>query len=244
MEFFILTGASRGLGAAIVDEILKRGHKAAAIARSPLKARDHVDIFPHDLNEIEKLSQLMEKILSKHDLEAFSAIHLINNAAVLEPMGPPTHLDARDLEKNIRTNLVAPMVLAGAFLKQTEDFSGIRTVVNISSGVADSPLASWSAYSAAKSGLKNFSHALALELKGDNKTKVISFSPGIMDTEMQALIRRQTKETFAEVERFRRYKEDGHLLPPTTVARTLLHLLENPIRLSKVDVNVYDYLRT
>jgi len=243
MEFFIVTGASRGLGAAIAKLALQRGHQVAAIARSAMKPQERLDIFQRDLNKIDELPDLMREVLSRHGLTQFTAIHLINNAAVLEPIGAVPNLDAGKLEQNIRINLIAPMALSSAFLKQTEAFKGTRTVVNISSGVADSPLASWSAYSAAKSGLKNFSHALALELKGDERTRVISFSPGIMDTEMQATIRRQSKETFADVDRFKRYKAEGQLLPPETVAKTLLKLLENPARLSRVDLNVYDYLQ-
>lgn len=242
MEFFIVTGASRGLGAAIADLALRKGHHVAAIARSTMQAKERLDIIQRDLNKIGELPDLMHEVLSRHDLAQFTAIHLINNAAVLEPIGLVPTLDARELDRNIRINLVAPMALTAAFLKQTNEFKGRRTIVNVISGVADSPLASWSAYSAAKSGLKNFSHALALELKDDEKTKVISFSPGIMDTEMQATIRRQSKEVFADVDRFKRYKEEGHLLPPETVARTLLKLLENPARLHRVDLNVYDYM--
>lgn len=244
MEFFIVTGASRGLGAAITEQALQKGHQVAAIARSSIKSRERLETFQQDLNEIDALPHLMREVLSRHDLAQFTAIHLINNAAMLEPIGPVPHLDAHELDKNIRTNLVAPMALTAAFLKETHDFKGMRTVVNVSSRLADSPLASWSAYSASKSGLKNFTHALALELKDEEKTKIISFSPGLMDTEMQATIRRQTKKTFAEVERFKRYRSEGQLRPPETVANTLLKFLENPTRLSRVDLNAFDHLNS
>lgn len=242
MEFFIVTGASRGLGAALTNLAIQKGHHVAAIARSPIAPRERLESFQQDLNEIERLPDLLHEVLSRHNLTQFSALNLINNAASLEPIGLIPNLGAHELDKNIRINLVAPMVLTATFLKLTQNFNGLRTIVNVSSGVADSPLASWSAYSASKSGLKNFSHALAQEIKSDEKTKVISFSPGIMDTEMQAIIRRQTKETFSEVDRFKRYKAEGQLLSPESVADTLLKILENPKRLSRVDFNVYDHL--
>ena len=129
-------------------------------------------------------------------------------------------------------------MIANAFLDLTEEFDGWRTITNVSSGVAERAKASWSSYSAAKAGLRIYSQALAQEMSEYPKTRVLSFNPGIMDTEMQKVIREQSEDVFAEVGKFRGYKEEGKLVPPAEVARKLLSLLENPEQIQKVEYSV------
>lgn len=65
---------------------------------------------------------------------------------------------------------------------------------------------------------------LELESNGSS-SKVIAFSPGIMDTDMQVTIRSSSEESFADVNTFRNYKESGSLRSPDTVAGALVKLV-------------------
>lgn len=67
---------------------------------------------------------------------------------------------------------------------------------------------------------------VSLELSNKHsRHQVIAFSPGVMDTDMQGEIRSSSKEAFADVESFQRYKEEGMLRSTDTVASALLNLV-------------------
>lgn len=66
--------------------------------------------------------------------------------------------------------------------------------------------------------------SLELSNKG-SRHKVIAFSPGVMDTDMQGTIRSSSEEAFADVENFKRYKEQGMLRDTDTVAGVLVELV-------------------
>src|SRR5699024_11752612 len=80
--------------------------------------------------------------------------------------------------------------------------------VMITSGDEQRAPYGWRAYGSSKAILNMFTKTLALELDPtDNKHKVFAFSPGIMDTDMQAQIRKQDEDAFRDVDTFRKYKE-------------------------------------
>lgn len=242
MDLYIVTGASSGLGKALTKIALQEGHQVIAIARSPVAKQDRLDVIQQDLKDVCKISAPLKVALQKHDLNKFGSICLINNAGVVEPVGHAQDLDDDSIIGNIEVNLTAPMVLTSAFLEATKAFNGWRTIVNISSGVAVNPIASWSAYSAAKGGLRIYSHALAKEFKSQVKTRVLSFSPGIMDTKMQGVIRNQPENKFADVKRFKAYKDEGQLLAPEVVAKALFDFVKKPGSFQCVDLSIQELL--
>src|SRR5690625_5748465 len=84
--------------------------------------------------------------------------------------------------------------------------------VNITSGAANRPIYGWSAYCSTKALINRYTETVALEqhtLKTENK--VFAFSPGVMDTNMQAEIRSTDSASFKDVEQFIQYKKDDQL---------------------------------
>ena len=77
--------------------------------------------------------------------------------------------------------------------------------------------------------------------EGNEGILALSFGPGIMDTDMQATIRSSAEEDFKDLERFKKFKEDGNLLTPTVVAGAIKRLIEEPVEQGAL-VNVKDYL--
>ena len=104
-----------------------------------------------------------------------------------------------------------------------------RRVVNLSTGAAQNPIEGWSAYCSAKAGLEMYSRCMIAEQsKKTNPIKLVSFAPGVVNTEMQEDIRNTDAAQFPQLERFVGLKEKGELLEPEYVAAKILKLLNDP----------------
>jgi benzil reductase ((S)-benzoin forming) len=149
---------------------------------------------------------------------------------MVAPMKRVGNAEADELTKHYSLNLLTPVILCQAFAKWVSGFKGKKTIVNISSGAGHKPSKGWSAYCSSKAGLDMFTKVFGLEqMDQKHPITVISFSPGIMDTDMQGEIRTSDKEDFQQVERFQEYHEKGQLRDPDFVAEKLLALLENKL---------------
>ncbi|MGE7759997.1 (S)-benzoin forming benzil reductase [Peribacillus sp. NPDC097895] len=233
MKTFIITGASKGLGAAIAKRCLQTSDHCILISRTAhpdmaeLAAQfgTKLTVISMDLNETEKLTSLIIEVLAVVDQK--SDIYFINNAGVIEPIKPIGNLGQENLEISMRVNFLAPIVLADEFIKQTKDWNSKKVMVNISSGAAKNPYHGWAAYCSTKAGLEMFTRVAGVEQdKVSFPTSLISFSPGVMDTEMQGTIRSADEHDFSDRNKFHEYKEKGMLRSPELVAEKLLKLLE------------------
>ena len=77
--------------------------------------------------------------------------------------------------------------------------------------------------------------------EGEEGILAVSFGPGIMDTDMQSTIRSSSEDNFKDLERFKKFKENGDLLTPLTVAKAIKRLVEEPVTQGGL-VSVKDYL--
>jgi len=239
MKLFIITGASRGIGAALAEALIDPSHRLICMARSQkalaallAKATMRgcaIDARAIDLSDTVAASMALEGALAKVDPAACAAVTLINNAGVLEPICSADKYSAVEVMHNVAVNLSAPIALTAAFLRITADWPGIRKVLNISSGAAHSPYSGWSVYCAAKSGLDLFSRCVALEQQErTNGARIVSIAPGVVDTAMQDAIRRTPLEDFSDRPRFVALKESGQLASPDETAKQLLRYLSHP----------------
>jgi NAD(P)-dependent dehydrogenase (short-subunit alcohol dehydrogenase family) len=115
-------------------------------------------------------------------------------------------------------------------------------LANISSGAAQKGYAGWSLYCAAKAGMENYIRALALEQQAEPHPFIpVNVGPGVIDTEMQALIRTSTASDFPEIERFIVRKEQGALLSPMKVAAAVCRILDLPSLSSGARYEVGDH---
>jgi benzil reductase ((S)-benzoin forming) len=236
MNYFIITGASRGLGEAIAKTFMQKGNRLFCISR---KKNDDLialaeqkgvmlDYLTYDLSEPYECELIMEQVFSNIHVNEAALLYLINNAGMIEPIKPSGKADNMAIVKHIQLNLMAPMILTNEFIKRTKDSSAEKVVVNVSSGAANRPVFGWNAYCSSKAGLDMFTKTVGLEQANeDHPVKVISFSPGVMDTNMQKTIRSSEKNDFADVEQFQGYHEKGMLRSPEFVAGVLRDLLFN-----------------
>lgn len=223
----IITGHSRGLGAAIAENLLVRGMPVLALARhgnADLSRR-----FPQTLREVTidlADSAALARWLAGGALAAFldgaESLTLINNAGVLAPVGPPGSQGAAAIAQAVAINVAAPLMLADAVVAASGSAHD-RRLLHVSSGAARSAFAGWSIYCASKAALDH--HARAVAEDRVPGLAVASLAPGVVDTGMQAEIRAVDLRRFPLKPRFEALKRDNQLASPGDCAARLVDFL-------------------
>jgi benzil reductase ((S)-benzoin forming) len=214
----VITGASRGIGAALARRAVAEGHRVLAIARSDCP---HGESIRLDLGDPVAIEQRMPALLARCLAEPPDAAVLVNNAATIEPIG--SDWDAAAALTHVALNLVAPMVLSQLFLRATAGLVIDRRIVNIGSGASTRAFDGWSLYGASKAGLDQFGRCLALEQeRATHPADVVTVGPGVVDTEMQARIRAAEPAAFPLRPMFEELKAEGRLADPDAIADRLL----------------------
>jgi benzil reductase ((S)-benzoin forming) len=223
----ILTGHSRGLGAAIAENLLARNIPVLGIARHP-----HAELaakFPSLLEQAEidlADAPAVTRWLGGETLPRFTAgartVVLINNAGIVQPVGPIETQDVATIAQAVSLNVAAALMLAGAVAAASPDASDIR-ILHISSGAGRSAYPGWSVYCATKAALDH--HARAVALDQTSRIRICSLAPGVIDTDMQAEIRATPLEQFPLRPRFEGLKRDGQLSSPDECAGQIVDYL-------------------
>lgn len=222
---YIVTGTTRGIGKALAKAVVDRGHHLFALARSAERVDDGRTTYTIDLADEKKREEVVERVLKDVMTRPCSDMVLINNAGVLGPIGPLERCGQAEMMVHIQTNLIAPLVLMGAFIKKTDGFQGLRRVINISSGAGRHPYAGWSLYCGAKAGLDMATRCVALEqMQSDNGVAVCALAPGVVDTDMQRDIRNASDEDFPARSKFVDMQQAASLASPEEVAGLILDL--------------------
>lgn len=241
---FIVTGTSRGLGRAIVNELINLENEVFCIQRkADLENHDKLNIIEFDLSKIDELPTLVDLIFKKINLKKTNSICLVNNAAVLNPIKPLFKLNQAEINYIIEVNLLSIIQLTSLVLNRINNVKINKVVVNISSGAASKPIDGWTLYCVSKAAIEMFTKCLALEQERSiYPAKIISFIPGIIDTKMQENIRNTSVQDFPSVLKFKSLMENNYLLSPETVSKSLINLLiVKPIENGKV-YNIKDLI--
>lgn len=230
----LVTGAGRGIGRAVAIGLAQAGAQVALVARSKPElaqtAREiddfggHALVVPADLGDRGQLSMMIDQ--ARADLGNVDI--LINNAAVVAPLGPTREVDLQLWAAAIEINVIAPAALSALLL------GGMRTagwgrIVNISSSIAAHPasMPGMNAYATSKAALEAHTLNLAAELAGTG-VNINAFRPGSVDTAMQTWIRGQdpTQIGGALHQRFLDSYQQGTLITAQDSAALLIaHLL-------------------
>ncbi len=240
----IVTGASRGVGAAVARWLAKVKAGVTLVARSldDLK-RVAGDIhrlggdavtFKADVADHRACRRVVEKTL-----DHFGRIDaLVNNAGVFQPVSPIRRADPDAWRYNLEVNILGVFFMCQAAIPQLKEQRG--RIVNVSSGAATSVIEAGSAYCASKAALNHFTKVLAAE---EPEITAVSVRPGVVDTEMQALIRRKGPEVMPkkQIASYLNPKTRGQLEPPMVPARSIAWLALNaPAELSGMFLNYDD----
>lgn len=213
----IVTGASRGLGAATARIAAQMEANVVLTARSEqgLKgvAQEIEDAGGRALVVVGDLSQAADcQHIVAEAIRVFNQVDaLVNSAGVITPIAPLAAADPDAWSENLAVNVLGPFMLTQAALPYLRRSNG--RVVNVSTGAAVSVVPGWSAYCVSKAALNHLTRALAEE---EPAITTIAIHPGMVDTDMQAIIRRQGANGMPaeEYARFVHYHEEGDLLPP------------------------------
>ncbi len=235
-KLYIITGTSRGLGAALADLLIDPSHRLVCMARAPLPALQERALAANcafsavavDLCDVAAAETSLESALAEIMPGDYSEITLINNAGTVLPIKPAEKIRAEEIMASVAVNLAAPMALTSTFLRLTADWPACqRKVVNITSGAAQKPYQGWSVYCATKAALDQFSRCVALEqAELANGARIAALAPGMIDTGMQAEIRAVAAEDFKEQSRFLALQQAGALATPEAAGRRLIAHLQ------------------
>jgi len=188
----LVTGASRGIGAAVAEALGRAGAHVLLVARTAsaleeVEERIHATggsatIAPLDLTEADSVGKLASAVAErwgKLDM-------LVLNAAMLGSLTPVEHIDPKEYARIISTNLLANQALIAAFdplLRKTEK----AEVVALTSSVGAEPRAFWGAYGSSKAALETLLGAYADETAYTGKIRVHIVDPGATRTRMRQL---------------------------------------------------------
>lgn len=186
----LITGASRGIGAAVAERYAQEGAHVILVARSVvgLEATDdrvrkvggEATLVPMDLRDGDKIDQLGAAIAAR-----FGKLDiLVGNAGMLGELSPVPHIDPKLWNDVIATNLTANYRLIRS-LDPLLRAAGHASAMFVTSGVTQGDFPFWGAYAASKAGLEALVNAYGAEVAhlGMGVTLV---DPGIVRTEMRA----------------------------------------------------------
>jgi NAD(P)-dependent dehydrogenase (short-subunit alcohol dehydrogenase family) len=154
--------------------------------------------------------------------DRFGRIDLwVNNAGALAPIGPLATADPRAVRANLDTNVLGVLHGSATFARHVRARAGPGLLVNMSSGAATKPYEGWAVYCGSKAAVDMVTEVVAREERGAGLV-ALAVAPGVVDTDMQALIRSTPVEVFPGVERFRRLHDEQGFNDPGWVADYIL----------------------
>src|SRR5688572_8470348 len=187
----LVTGASRGIGAATAKALAAAGAHVVLTARKAKELEAVEDaihgaggtatIAPMDLTESDSIARLAAAVAERWDRLDI----LIINAAMLPPLTPVTQIDPKSFNQALTLNVLATQALLAAFdplLKRSE----AGRVVGLTSSVGTEPRAYWGAYGASKAAFDNLLTSYAQEVARISETRVSIVDPGATRTQMRA----------------------------------------------------------
>ena len=185
----IITGGSRGIGRAIAERFAKEGCNLMLAARTKselessaksIRKKYSVKVITHQTNIADEnnVIVMVEKTLS----EFGSVDILVNNAAVIGPMGEISNIDSNEFFKTLRNNIGGTIYCTKAVLPiMKKNLNGC--IINLSGGGALYPLPYYDAYSASKTSIVRLTENFAIEFEKYN-IQVTAISPGAVNTKM------------------------------------------------------------
>lgn len=226
-QVIMVTGASRGIGAAVAYWLATRGASLALVARTAAGLKQVADrverlggrtlILEADIADARTCKNLVAKTLDR--LNRLDA--LVNNAGLFQPMNRVADINPEEYLYNIAVNLLGPVYLSSAALPALVKNNG--RIINVSSGAAEHPIPAGSAYCASKAALNQFTRVLAEE---ERTVTAVAVRPGVVDTHMQAFLRSEgpRKMPTDDAAYYVDLKKNNELEAPLVPARSIAWL--------------------
>ena len=215
----LVTGASRGIGAAIARRLVDSGASVVLVARSA----DAIGRLADDLEGTAIAGNLLDVDFATSLPDLTGPVDVLVNNAGIERAGRVVDLSPAELADVFRLNLVVPAQLCSMYLPSMVT-AGSGHIVNMSSlsMAVDTP--GWASYSASKAGLSSFSESLRVELAGTGVGLTVA-EIGFTDTNMVTELRAEplTAPTFERALRLRLQR----MLDPDEVGHAVVRAIEH-----------------
>lgn len=192
MNTVILNGATRGLGLALVEKLIKHGEtEIFCLVRDINKIgqlgrfKNAIQILDCDYSNVTKVSKtkiFFKKIRYSED------VYFINNLSVIKPIDKISNLDKNSIIESININITSNLIVIKEFLKAIQTLTNCNIyILNISSGISKSNMPGLFMYGLAKAYLDYLTSSLNKEYEVSNsiKVKATSFYPAGLKTDMQ-----------------------------------------------------------
>lgn len=190
-QIAVVTGASRGIGAATAVALAQAGAHVVLVARDAggLEAVEdqihasggQATIAPLDIAEGDNVARLAAAIAQRWDrLDV-----LVLNAAMLGTLAPVAATDMKELTRVFTLNVIAQHALIAAFEPLLRR-SAAGKLVALTSSVARAPRAYWGPYAASKAALENLVSTFGEEVRGISNVRTAIVDPGATRTTMRA----------------------------------------------------------
>jgi len=225
MNYFYITGTSKGIGKAIAEELLKdESNTVVGIARTQTVHSKNYRHVVMDLSDAEKVAQF--EFNSHPDAHK---IALVNNAATLGEVNYLGNLDNEEIWKAINVNLTAAAILMNSFIRKYKPAEAERLIINLTSGAAQSAYDGWAMYCSGKAALDMLTRVAAVEQELTHSgIIVLAIAPGVVDTDMQKTIRAVDVSGFSRKQKFIDLHRNRQLYSPEAVAKEFVRLIHHP----------------
>ena len=238
MNYYYITGTSRGIGKSLAELLLKDDKNyVTGFSRSCTVKHPHYRHVVLDLSDLDKVSKLN---FPRH--QNAGRIVLVNNAGYIGEIKRAGRHKRKTLIDTYSINLTSPTVLINKFINTYNDSSAKKIIFNVSSGAGRSPIDAASAYCASKAGLDMFSRVIAEEQKITNAGyRIVSISVGVVDTAMQKMLRDADAGEFSRKAEFIGYKEKKQILHPEYAAEKFAEIIDNIDKINEVVFSFREY---
>jgi len=197
------------------------------ISRRPLDGFEHYEADLSQPAAWRGVADLFARELADFAGERAVFVH---SAGTLQPIGFAGEVSADDYVRQVLLDSASPQVLGEAFLRAARETRASCHIVMIGSGAAFTVYEGWSAYCAGKAAMDHWVRTVGAEqVRRGSRCRVLSVSPGIVETAMQVEIRAASSGDFPSVEKFVDVHEKGQSREPEEAAREIWSLLDRDL---------------
>jgi NAD(P)-dependent dehydrogenase (short-subunit alcohol dehydrogenase family) len=218
----IITGASQGIGAGLVEAFLARGYDVVGTARSVTKSKelpasDHLALIDGDIGQFETAQKIAELAVKK-----FGSIDAVVANAGIFLVKPFTEYTSEDFDALVATNLAGFIHVTQLAVKQMQAQKTGGSIVSITAALADNPIAGVTASVAmiTKGGLETVTRHLAMEY-AQQHIRFNAVAPGVVDTPLHANDPKDSLKSLAPMETISTVEEIASAVVYLTEARQI-----------------------
>lgn len=226
MHVYIISGVSRGLGYALVENIMKACSEEIIVLGLSRNIPDLFSRFSNrfewvktDFKNPEEITRKLEFVLKKYSP---SKIFFISNAGDINPIAKIGEIASQEMLDSLSVNILSPSNIINYLLN---NYSKIEKLyfINISSGAANKAIQGWSLYSSSKAYMKIYFDVLAAELMDEKDGRIVvkQIDPGAMDTNLQVEIRNANVPS-EQQDKLKNLYETNNLKQPKEVAEIII----------------------